>query len=121
MLTLFVRLSAHLRAQGSPQLRQYLASLETFIRGAQDWGISSRRYTTPDDPADLPSAFCDTATDTSQEPLDIPAITWWWDVLPRDEDAIRLEAGRLSELYTGTGSTARPARRSTLRSALRSA
>lgn len=84
VLCLFVRLCEHLRTDGSPQLRQYLDSLEAFIRAAQDWEISSPRYTTPDDPADLPASFRETPTDDSQEPLDIPAISWWWDLLPRD-------------------------------------
>ncbi|MEY9962533.1 hypothetical protein ABIA33_000559 [Streptacidiphilus sp. MAP12-16] len=85
VLCLFVRLCDSLRTHGSPQLRQYLDSLETFIRGAQDWGISSLRYTTPDDPADLPAAFRATPTDDSQEPLGIPAISWWWDLLPKED------------------------------------
>ncbi|UNS95364.1 terpene synthase [Streptomyces tubbatahanensis] len=82
VMCLFLRLSAHLAASGSPQLRQYLTSLTSFIRAAQDWGISSRRYTTPEDPADLPTTFRDTPTDDSTEPLDIPAVSWWWDLLP---------------------------------------
>jgi hypothetical protein len=77
---LFLRLRDELAVTGSPQLRQYLENLGTFIRGAQDWGISSHRYTTPEDPAALPSTFRDTPTDDSDEPLDIPAIAWWWDV-----------------------------------------
>ena len=47
----------HLQPEASPQLRRYLHSLACFIRGAQDWGISSVRYTTPDDPAGFPSVF----------------------------------------------------------------
>ncbi|GAA0667182.1 hypothetical protein GCM10010193_18470 [Kitasatospora atroaurantiaca] len=97
VLCLFVRLCDSLRRQGSPQLRQYLDSLEAFIRGAQDWGISSLRYTTPDDPADLPEAFRETPTDDSQEPLDIPAIAWWWDLLPRESSSQR--ADHRSTLY----------------------
>lgn len=77
---LFLRLRDELAVTGSPQLRQYLENLGTFIRGAQDWGISSHRYTTPEDPAALPTTFRDTPTDDSDEPLDIPAIAWWWDV-----------------------------------------
>jgi hypothetical protein len=83
----FLRLTEHLRAQGSPQLRQFLDSLGHFIRGAQDWGISSIRYTTPDDPANLPSTFRGTPSDDSPEPLDIPAISWWWDMLPAQEES----------------------------------
>lgn len=82
VMNLFLRVSEHLRSFGSPQLRQFLDSLGHFIRGAQDWGVTSIRYTTPDDPANLPSTFCDVPSDDSLEPLDIPAIAWWWDLLP---------------------------------------
>ncbi|MFF8842984.1 selina-4(15),7(11)-diene synthase [Streptomyces sp. NPDC015127] len=82
VMCLYMRLSRQLSEQGSPQLRQYLRSLSSFIRGAQDWGISSVRYTTPDDPANLPPVFSDTPTDDRNEPLDIPAIAWWWDLVP---------------------------------------
>jgi selina-4(15),7(11)-diene synthase len=78
---LFLSLCGELRRYGSPQLRQYLRSLGHFIRGSQDWGISSARYTTPDDPADLPSTFAETPTDASPAPLDIPAVSWWWGLL----------------------------------------
>ncbi|WP_237321918.1 selina-4(15),7(11)-diene synthase [Streptomyces sp. JJ36] len=87
VMVLFLRLCEHLVPTASPQLRQYLHSLACFIRGAQDWGISSLRYTTPDDPANLPSTFTDTPTDDSTEPLDIPAVAWWWDLLPPDRRA----------------------------------
>ncbi|MGW7358722.1 selina-4(15),7(11)-diene synthase [Streptomyces sp. NPDC054802] len=80
VMCLFERVSEHLADHGSPQLRQYLHSLRCFIRGAQDWGISSVRYTTPEDPANMPSVFTDIPTDDSEEPLDIPAIAWWWDL-----------------------------------------
>ncbi|WP_257153615.1 selina-4(15),7(11)-diene synthase [Streptomyces lunaelactis] len=80
VMRLFLRLHERLLPAASPQLRQYLHNLRTFIRGAQDWGISSVRYTTPEDPASLPTAFRETPTDTSDKPLDIPAIAWWWDL-----------------------------------------
>ncbi|MEU2184311.1 selina-4(15),7(11)-diene synthase [Streptomyces thermolilacinus] len=83
VMCLYTRLTEHLDDQGSPQLRQYLRSLGHFIRGAQDWGITSVRYTTPEDPADMPSYFCDKPTDDSDAPLDIPAVSWWWDLLSR--------------------------------------
>jgi hypothetical protein len=82
-MCLYMRVSRFLAETGSPQLRQYLYSLSCFIRGAQEWGISSVRYTTPDDPANLPPVLRDTPTDDSDEPLDIPAVAWWWDVLPQ--------------------------------------
>ncbi|WP_031078802.1 selina-4(15),7(11)-diene synthase [Streptomyces sp. NRRL S-118] len=82
VMCLFLRVSEYLSGQGSPQLRQYLASLAHFIRGAQDWGISSVRYTTPDNPANMPSAFSSEPTDAGTEPLAIPSIAWWWNLLP---------------------------------------
>jgi hypothetical protein len=86
VMDLFLRMAEFLKATGSPQLRQYIDSLGDFIRGAQEWEITSVRYTTPDDPADLPSTFRDTPTDNSPEPLDIPAISWWWDLVPNLQD-----------------------------------
>ncbi len=99
VLCLFVRLCEQLRRQGSPQLRQYLDSLEAFIRGAQDWGISSLRYTTPDDPADLPVSFRSTPTDDSRTPLRIPAISWWWDLVPEEAEHPADAAQQRSNVY----------------------
>ncbi|MCH0540793.1 terpene synthase [Streptomyces sp. MUM 203J] len=93
-MSLYVRLTERLARDGSPQLRQYLRSIGHFIRGAEDWGISSVRYTTPDDPADMPSYFRDTPMDDSGEPLDIPVIRWWWDLLPETVGAGRTAARR---------------------------
>lgn len=83
VMCLYMRLHHHLMADASPQLHRYLASINHFIRGAQDWGISSHRYTTPEDPADLPTTFSDVPTDSSDQPLDIPVITWWWSLVPK--------------------------------------
>ncbi|MGW6455064.1 selina-4(15),7(11)-diene synthase [Streptomyces sp. NPDC055078] len=82
VLCLFLRLHETLTATGSPQLRTYMNSLAHFIRANQDWGTSSVRYTGHHDPADLPTTFSDTPTDDSETPLDIPVITWWWDLVP---------------------------------------
>ncbi|MFD7611955.1 selina-4(15),7(11)-diene synthase [Streptomyces sp. NPDC059828] len=76
VMTLFLRLSDRLAERGSPQLRQYLHGLACYIRGAQDWGLASS-------PELLPSVFTDTPADDSHEPLDIPAIAWWWDLVAR--------------------------------------
>ncbi|NUU21199.1 MAG: terpene synthase [Streptomycetaceae bacterium] len=83
VLCLFVRVREQLLRTAAPELSRYLASLGTYIRAAQDWSLSSRRYTTPDDPADLPIDFTDTPTDDSSDPLPIPPISWWWGLLPR--------------------------------------
>ncbi|MGW6413022.1 selina-4(15),7(11)-diene synthase [Streptomyces vinaceus] len=82
VLCAFMLLRDHLYTSASPQLRRYLDSLACFIRAAQDWGVSSVRYTTPDNPAQLPSQFTRVPTDCRSEPLDISAVSWWWDVLP---------------------------------------
>ncbi|WP_241779803.1 selina-4(15),7(11)-diene synthase [Streptomyces natalensis] len=82
VLRLFLRLRTHLQAHAGPELCQYLDSLGQFIRASQDWGITSLRYTTPDDPAPLPSAFRSEPTDDSDDPLDIPVIREWWSLLP---------------------------------------
>ncbi|MFJ2825548.1 selina-4(15),7(11)-diene synthase [Streptomyces toxytricini] len=81
VMCLFMRLQESLVDQASPQLRTYLQGLGSFIRGSQDWGVSSHRYTTPDDPASLPTSFRQTPVVDGAEPLEIPAISWWWDLL----------------------------------------
>ncbi|KNB50901.1 hypothetical protein AC230_20690 [Streptomyces caatingaensis] len=65
-------------ADGGPGLGTHLGMLDSFIRGGQDWSITTSRYTTPDAPAPLPAAFTDRPSDSSDEPLAIPAISWWW-------------------------------------------
>ncbi|MEW2418020.1 selina-4(15),7(11)-diene synthase [Streptomyces sp. NPDC046866] len=82
VMCLFMRLQESVLDQASPQLQQYFRGLESFIRGSQDWGVSSRRYTTPEDPADLPTCFRDGPSTDNDEPLEIPVISWWWDLLP---------------------------------------
>lgn len=79
--SLFLLLCDRLRENASPQLRQYLDSLGSFIRGAQDWGITSVRYTTPHDPARFPDAFRRTPVDPSLRPLGIAAVDWWWELV----------------------------------------
>ncbi|MEU0661132.1 selina-4(15),7(11)-diene synthase [Streptomyces lavendulocolor] len=93
VLVAFVRLADHLSAVGSPQMRQYMAGLRHFIRGSQDWGVSSVRYTTPADPAGLPTDFTDTPTDDSAEPLGIDVVSWWWEVVPAGPTPVGTPAG----------------------------
>ncbi|MER5771811.1 selina-4(15),7(11)-diene synthase [Streptomyces sp. NPDC001985] len=94
----YLRLHETLMATASPQLRRYLASLAHFIRGAQDWGISSQRYTTPHDPAHLPTSFSDTPTDDRDTPLDIPVVAWWWDLPVGARGAVGVGVGRGRQL-----------------------
>ncbi|MER5862833.1 selina-4(15),7(11)-diene synthase [Kitasatospora sp. NPDC002040] len=58
--------------------RRYVQDLGTFIRAAQDWALTSQRYTTPSDPAPLPSAFTHHPTDDSSQPLPIATVQGWW-------------------------------------------
>lgn len=87
VMCLYLRLHDDRAGTASPRLRRYLSSLRHFVRATQDWSVSSRRYTTPDNPADLPSSFRSTPTDAGTEPLDIPVIRWWWSLLPEPEGA----------------------------------
>ncbi|MFF8386416.1 selina-4(15),7(11)-diene synthase [Streptomyces kanasensis] len=84
---LYLRLTEQLAAHGSPQLRQYLRTLGSFLRGAQDRGVGSGRYARPNDPAGPPTTFRDTPVDGGGEPLDIPAVSWWWNLLAPGGDA----------------------------------
>lgn len=81
---LFLQVRDLVLASASPELRQYVDSFGAFIRATQDWCITSQRYTTPDDPASFPSMFHDTPTDVGDEPLPIPSVAWWWDLLPQN-------------------------------------
>ncbi|NXY93806.1 terpene synthase [Streptomyces sp. BR123] len=82
VMCLFMGLQESVVGQASPQLRQYFQGIGSFIRGSQDWGVSSQRYTTPEDPASLPTHFRPTPVVDSCEPLEIPAVSWWWGLLP---------------------------------------
>jgi hypothetical protein len=84
---LFLRMQDALAPGATSELQQYLASLGSFIRAAQDWEITSHRYTTPHNPANLPTSFAAAPTDDSTQPLPIPAIAWWWNSLPELEYA----------------------------------
>jgi hypothetical protein len=37
----------------------------------------------------MPSVFTDVPTDDSTEPLDIPAVSWWWGLLAEDARPVR--------------------------------
>ncbi|RDI50743.1 selina-4(15),7(11)-diene synthase [Nocardia mexicana] len=76
----YLRVRNRLATTGGPALRRYLTTADSFIRGAQDWQATSSRYTTPDDIARPSLRFTDTPTDSSDQPLDIPSIAWWWTV-----------------------------------------
>ncbi|MFC5156136.1 selina-4(15),7(11)-diene synthase [Streptomyces amakusaensis] len=98
----YLRLKDDLMATAGPQLRRYLTSLTHFVRAAQDWGISSVRYTTPHDPAQLPTSFSDRPTDDRDLPLGIPVVAWWWD-LP----TLTGTPGACTATATGTGTAER--------------
>lgn len=79
VLQLFVRLREHLVPAASSELRQYLSSLGCFIRAAQDWEATSPRYVVP---GSVPTTFRDEPAGTCTDPVPIPVIEWWWDLLP---------------------------------------
>lgn len=74
----FLRVRDRSRRDLTPPQQRYVRDLGTFIRGNQDWAISSERYIHPSDPADLPSGFTAIPTDDRQESLPIPAVQRWW-------------------------------------------
>lgn len=78
IMNLYLRLRDQLRRSAAPELDRYLSALDDLLTGNLEWGRHYVRYITPDrvlpPDADKPS-------DLSTEPLDIPAIAWWWDQL----------------------------------------
>ncbi|SEL29683.1 selina-4(15),7(11)-diene synthase [Streptacidiphilus jiangxiensis] len=94
VLHLFSRATATLRCGARPALRRYLDSLAAFIRSAQDWGVTSTRYGAGS------VRFTPRLERPSLEPLDIPVITWWWDLV--DE----LDLGEPAALHRLTPCTA---------------
>jgi hypothetical protein len=78
IMTLYLRLREQLRLNAGPELCHYLSALDDLLRGNLEWGRNFVRYITPD--RVLPP-YADKPSDLSTEPLDIPAIAWWWDQL----------------------------------------
>lgn len=78
IMTLYLRLRDQLRADAGPALGRYLSALDDLLRGNLEWGRNYVRYITPD--RVLPP-YADKPSDLSTEPLEIPAISWWWDQL----------------------------------------
>jgi hypothetical protein len=76
---LYLRIRDHLEKIGNARLSGYVKALDSFIRGAQDWEITSVRYICPDDPALHPDRLSNEPSDSGGKPLDIPAHSWWWD------------------------------------------
>lgn len=75
VLHLFALATDALRSTAGPALRRYLDGLAAFVRGAQDWGITSARY------AAGSVTFTPRLEHPSLEPLDIPVVAWWWDLV----------------------------------------
>lgn len=78
IMTLYLRLRDQLRPSAGPELGRYLSALDDLISGNLEWGRNFVRYITPD--RVLPP-YAEKPSDLSTEPLDIPAIAWWWDQL----------------------------------------
>jgi hypothetical protein len=74
----FLRVRDRCTADLTLRQHKYLKDLESFIRGNQDWGISSARYLNPADPANLPARFTSDPIDDKAEPLGLPTLDSWW-------------------------------------------
>jgi hypothetical protein len=80
---LYLRLREYLARNGSTRVSTYLKALDSFIRGAQEWEITSIRYTSLEDPHLLPDHFINTPSNTSTQRLDMPSLAWWWEAAQR--------------------------------------
>ncbi|TSB26734.1 terpene synthase family protein [Streptomyces benahoarensis] len=87
-MTLFIRLSEQLAAQGDPELRRYLVALGHYIAGCIAWQNSAPRFASPRNRNPLPVpgssfgiTYRDTPSDPSTDAPALPAIAWWWDQL----------------------------------------
>jgi Terpene synthase family 2, C-terminal metal binding len=84
VFTRFLDLRDRLLPGLSEPARRYAGGLSYGIRGNAEWGLRVPRYVsrgvTPGetDTADL--TWAERPLDSSDEPLPIPTIAWWWDV-----------------------------------------
>lgn len=88
VMHLFLRVREQTLPGASPPLRSYLMGLGHGIRGNIDWALGVQRYTSTDDLAAPPGpgqprepGWADKPSDASPEPLPIPAIRWWWQLV----------------------------------------
>jgi Terpene synthase family 2, C-terminal metal binding len=77
VLARYVRLRDETVHSVSAPTRRYLSDLDAWIRGNLDWGMNSRRYRNPTDPADLPNTAV-AQRPTCTDPTPLPGIAEWW-------------------------------------------
>ncbi|MBB2910322.1 hypothetical protein FHS43_001585 [Streptosporangium becharense] len=84
---LFVRLREQVLPTASAPLRHYVNALGTSMRATVDVGVTTARYTNPDGAhpgaVHITSSLTDRPPVGAADPLPIPAIAWWWDLLDR--------------------------------------
>ncbi|MBT2511132.1 hypothetical protein J7I98_36020 [Streptomyces sp. ISL-98] len=84
-MTLFVNLREQLAQDADVELRRYLDALGNYISGCIRWMCAAPRYASPRNRNALPVpgayydiTWRDTPSDAATEPLNIPAVSWWW-------------------------------------------
>ncbi|WP_157777749.1 terpene synthase family protein [Nocardia terpenica] len=75
----FLQLRSKLHESSNTPLRRYLDNLASNIRGNIDASFECPRYTHS---TEWPIAVADNPTETSNAPLNIPTVEWWWKVDP---------------------------------------
>lgn len=81
IMVLFTALSAQVRRTASPELQRYVTSLGHWVRANLEWGTTCERYLNPEDPAYLPTTWAPAPMSGSDAPVELPAISWWWEQL----------------------------------------
>ncbi|MEC3974986.1 terpene synthase family protein [Amycolatopsis sp. H20-H5] len=89
VMCLFMRLRQQVLRDAAPELARYLTGLGQWIRGYLEWALTSERYQDPRNPDDdvvierpsMPTVRDTGPVDDVMEPLPIPTIAWWWEML----------------------------------------
>lgn len=80
----FLGLRDHLRPRLSEPGRCYADGLAYGIRGNAEWGLRVPRYVSrgalPGETNTATLTWAERPMDSSNEPIPIPTIAWWWDV-----------------------------------------
>jgi hypothetical protein len=87
VMVLLLGLIDRIRPNASDEMRKYLDGVGPNIRGVLDWYLSPRtqRYTNPDGNSpgvvEYTLTITDTAPFTTEIPILLPTMSWWWDHL----------------------------------------
>jgi len=83
IMVLFETLSRQVQVTASPSLVRYTASLGHWIRANLEWGSSCARYVDASEAEAVSGVWAEVPAPGSESPIDLPAISWWWQQLAR--------------------------------------